>query len=196
MPRVFCKWIRSACRESSLIAREQGYVRSLDIREELKRVGEPVAGWKDVVREAGRRLTLKNGRYYYVSPLRARLRQSHRNRKDVKRAAGELIRAYKASSVVNERRNHRRIPLILPARVYSPGGKEHHMLTQDLSLNGVRLVGTQALRGQKARVLLPSNDKGGGQWVFTVQFLWSTTVDNPAETNLLEVVRYRREIAV
>jgi hypothetical protein len=164
-------------------AREQGYVRSLDIREELKRIGEPAAGWKDVIREAGPRLTLKNGRYYYVSPLRARLRETHRSRKDVKRAAGELIRSYKAGSVETERRNQRRIRLVLPVRVFSTNGKELQMLTQDVSLHGVRLLGPHTLRGQKAQVLIPSNNKGGGQWLFTVHFLWSTTVgDNLVES--------------
>lgn len=167
-------------------AREQGYVRSQEIRDELKRNGEAASTWKDVVREAGPRLTLKNGRYYYVSPLRARLRQDHRQRKSVKRAAAELIRTYKASTVVAERRNQRRIHFILPVCVTTSNGKEYHMLTQDISLNGVRIVGAYTLRGQKARVIMPSIDKGGGQWSFTVQFLWSTSVgDNLFENGAI-----------
>jgi len=164
-------------------ARQQGYVRSNDIRDELKRLGEPATGWKDVVREAGPSLALKNGRYYYVSPLRARIRQGHRHLKDVKRAARTLIRTYKAASVHIERRHHHRINFILPVQVVSPNGKTHHVVTQDISLNGVRVIGSHALRGQKVRVLMPSIDHGGGQWLFTVHFLWSSTIgDNLVES--------------
>jgi hypothetical protein len=164
-------------------ARQHGYVRSNDIREELKRVGEPATGWKDVVREAGPSLALKNGRYYYVSPLRARIREGHRHLQGVKRAARTLIRTYKAASVNIERRNHRRIHFILPVQVISPNGKTHQMVTQDISLKGVRVIGTQPLRGQKARVLMPNIDNGDGQWLFTVHFLWSTSIgDNLVES--------------
>jgi hypothetical protein len=157
-------------------ARQQGYVRSNDIRDELKRIGEPATEWKEVVRKAGASLALKNGRYYYVSPLRARIREGHRHLQGVKRAARTLIRTYKAASVHIERRNHRRINFILPVQVISTNGKTHQMVTQDISLNGVRVIGSQSLRGQKARVLMPNIDHGGGQWLFTVHFLWSSTI--------------------
>lgn len=164
-------------------AREEGYVRPQDVRDELKRLGHPANRWKEAIQEAGSSLTLRNGRYYYVSPLRARLRSEHQHRQGVKRAARELIRRYKAANVHVERRNHRRIHFILPVRVITSGGKEYRMVSQDISLNGVRVVGAHSLRGQKVRLMMPSIDNGGGQWDFTVHFLWSSPVgDNLVES--------------
>jgi hypothetical protein len=163
-------------------ARRAGYVVSRDIREELAQVGEPATRWKEVVREAGSRLTLKNGRYYYVSPVRNRVREGHQNLESVKRATRGLIRQYKASNVQHERRTQRRIHFILPVMVVTDDGNKHQVVTQDISLNGVRIIASVELRGQKALIFMPSFDRGDGQWAYTVQFLWSSKIGD----NLIE----------
>jgi hypothetical protein len=157
-------------------AKSQGYVVSREIREELQQAGQSTGRWRDVVREAGGSLSLRHGRYYYVSRIRARMREDHRHLKRVKGATRDLIRHYKADAIDRERRSFRRIHFVIPVKVETADGRELTLLSQDISLTGVRLLGTVDLRGQKIRVHMPSVDKGEGQWCFSVHILWSSKV--------------------
>jgi hypothetical protein len=157
-------------------AKAQGYVVAREIREELEHAGQPATRWKDVVREAGESLSLSHGRYHYVSRIRVRMREDHRQLKRVKGAARDLIRKYKRGSAERERRSFRRIHFIIPVKAQLPNGKEITLVSQDISLTGVRLLGTADLLGQKIRLFMPSIDHGGGQWCFLVHVLWSSQV--------------------
>lgn len=163
-------------------ARDQGYVVPREIREELEQAGMSTALWKEVVSLVDKRLNHRSGRYYYVSPMKARLHREVSHHRDVRRAAQQLIRKYKAAAVERERRAHRRIHVLHPVTVLTEDGRELHLVSEDISLSGLRLIGIHDLRGQKVRVIVPSTDRGGGQWCFVVQMLWSSTVGD----NLIE----------
>jgi len=163
-------------------ARQKGYVVSRDVRQELTQAGHPATRWKEVIRAAGKHLEMRNGRYYYVSRVRVHMREEQRSLNGVKRATQNLIRQYKAAAVATERRSHRRIHFILPVTVILADGKKVHVVTQDISLNGVRVIASVDLRGQKAQVVMPSIDHGTGQWVYSVHFLWSSKIGD----NLIE----------
>lgn len=164
-------------------ARDHGFVVPRQVREELDQAGMDVARWKEVVELAGPRLSYRNGRYYYVSSIKARMRREHSHGREVRRAARTLIRRYKAANISQERRSHRRIHFVHPVTVFTEDGRELHMLSEDLSLTGLRLIGAHDLRGLKVRVMVPSIDRGAGQYCFIVQMLWSTRVgDNLVET--------------
>ena len=68
----------------------------------------------------------------------------------------------------------------LPARLRA--AVEHNrspligtLLTRDLSTNGIRLVGTRRLLGQKVHVLIPRRDKAT-PWKFRVRILWTCAI--------------------
>ena len=50
------------------------------------------------------------------------------------------------------------------------------LLRESKDFTGLRVIGIHDLRGQKVRVLVPSSDRDGCQWTFTVQMLWSSVV--------------------
>src|ERR1700740_2673550 len=72
-------------------AQRQGYVIPREVREELTQAGESDALWKDVVALARKSLTLRRGRYYYSTPVSARVRQEQTQQVGVRRAVAELL---------------------------------------------------------------------------------------------------------
>lgn len=157
-------------------ARDKGFVVPRQVREELDQAGMDVARWKEVIELARPSLKYRNGRYYYVSSIKARMRREYTHNREVRRAARHLIGKYKAANVSLERRSQRRTHFIQPVTVFTEDGRELHMLSEDLSLTGMRLIGAHDLRGQKVRIVVPSVDHGRGQYTFVVQMLWSTRV--------------------
>lgn len=157
-------------------AKRQGYVLPREIREHLEEAGGDGKRWKELVALAGPRLALRKGRYYFVSSIVARMRQDHRLKLEVTRAVRQLIRTYRTSIVDQERRAHRRIHFIKPVQVVASDGQTFNLISQDISLSGIRLVGTCDLRGQKVRIRIPSVHKAEIQWCFSVQILWSVAV--------------------
>jgi hypothetical protein len=161
-------------------AQEQGFVVPREIRAELLRAGIPDAHWKEVVALARPALSYRSGRYYYLAPavarLRARTRQEQRQQRTVIKALRQLILRYKAVAVQTERREHGRIHLIQPIKVFAADNSELNFLSRDVSYTGLRMIGNRNLLGQKVRVLIPPVDSGGGQWCFLVHVLWANLV--------------------
>lgn len=157
--------IERAQRQKSILPRE--------VREELAKAGLEESHWKDVLQLAQASLAFRKGRYYYVSPLTARMHHDRQNKAQINRAVRKLIRQYKAITSGMERREHRRIHFIHPIRVFTSDHRELSLMSQDISLTGLRIIGTCELKGQKVRVLLSSPDKGLGPWSFQLQILWS-----------------------
>ena len=70
------------------------------------------------------------------------------------------------------------------------GGRQFTLLSRDLSLTGIRLVGTRRLLGQKVRVSLPQGD-GTEACTFVVRILWTCAIGDDLFENggtFLEVI--------
>ncbi len=158
-------------------AQRQGFVVPRDIREELKQAGESPSLWKDVLAQARQALSYRRGRYYYVPPVSARVRQEQDQQAVIHRAVRQLIRKYRTAASRVERREEDRIDFIQPVKVRTDDGRELTLLSRDLSTSGMRLVGTRSLLGQKVCVLIPRTE-GIGPWCFVVRILWTCAISD------------------
>ncbi len=163
-------------------ARRQGYVVPREVREELARVGVADDLWKDVVALARPSLSLRNGRYYYDSPMSPRVRRERTQQQDVRRAVRELVRQHRVDVSSVERRGQDRLEFVQPVKVRAEDGREFTLLTRDLSPTGIRLVGTRRLLGQKISVLIPRSDSPE-PWNFIVRILWTCSLGDDLVEN-------------
>jgi hypothetical protein len=163
-------------------ARRQGYVVPREVREELTRVGVADDLWKDVVAIARPSLSLRNGRYYYDSPMSPRVRRERTQQQDVRRAVRELVRQHRVYVSSIERRGQDRLEFVQPVKVRTEDGREFTLLTRDLSPTGIRLVGTRRLLGQKISVLIPRSDSPE-PWNFIVRVLWTCSLGDDLVEN-------------
>lgn len=154
-------------------ARQQGYILPDEVREELTSAGQDEGQWKDVLTLARAFLRYDDGRYWYQPPLSeaATQRQSQR---DAIRDAVRLIISHQRTSGI-ERRGEERIELIHPVVLIDENDQEHHVLSRDLSVTGIRLLGSRRLLGQKFRLCWPQPDSATS-WMFHVQILWTCAV--------------------
>src|SRR5579883_1480614 len=72
-------------------AQRQGYVIPREVREELTHAGLSEDLWKEVVAVARPALRYRQGRFYYHTPVSARLREEQSQQRDVHRAVRELL---------------------------------------------------------------------------------------------------------
>ena len=86
--------------------------------------------------------------------LEADLRQKHAVHTSVK----EIIRQYRHSHGREERRRLGRVEFIQSVSIGLENGRKLTVLTRDLSCDGIRLVGTSSLLGQRVQVELPQID--------------------------------------
>jgi hypothetical protein len=163
-------------------ARRQGFVVPREVREELTRVEAPQALWKDVVALARPSLTFRRGRYYYSTPVSARVQAEQSQQRAIQRAVLDLIRQHRAAAERVERREQDRIDFVQPVKILTEDGREFTLLSRDLSATGIRLVGTRRLLGQKVRVLIPGPD-GAAPWDFLVRVLWTCPVGDELVEN-------------
>jgi hypothetical protein len=163
-------------------ARRQGYVVPREVREELARVGVADELWKDVVALARPSLSLRNGRYYYDSPMSPRVRRERTQQQDVRRAVRELVRQHRVDVSSVERRGQDRLEFVQPVKVRTEDGREFTLLTRDLSPTGIRLVGTRRLLGQKISILIPRSDSPE-PWNFIVRVLWTCSLGDDLVEN-------------
>src|SRR5262249_41654961 len=126
-------------------ARERGYTLPREVRAELSAAGLAEELWKDVLALARSSLRFRSGKYWYEAPLSERAAQE-KGRLDV---VGEAIRAIMAEQrpPATERRGQERVEFVQPVVLLTEVG-EHHVLTRDLSVSGVRLIGSRRLLGQ------------------------------------------------
>jgi hypothetical protein len=154
-------------------ARRLGYVVGRDIREELTHAGLPPAAWRDVVPLTP--LMLRRGRYYFLSAASPGRDQELRRQQTIVRAVRRIVRRYRQSCDHHERREEGRFDFVRPATVRTEEGREHKLLSRDLSPAGIRLVGTRRLLGQKVHVLI-AGEEGDPPVSFLVRILWTCAV--------------------
>jgi hypothetical protein len=163
-------------------ARNQGFVVSREIREELTGAGISEKYWKDVLALAQPSLHFRQGRYYYLSAANSPARGELTQQRDIQRAVREMLQQYKVKTTEVERRQHGRSHFVQPIKVITSDHRELQVLSRDLSPSGIRLIGTRSLQGQKIRLLIPRLDETGEPWCFLVQILWSSQIGD----NLIE----------
>jgi hypothetical protein len=161
-------------------AHSQGSIGAREIREELELAGLSPVLWKDVLAQARPSLRYRQGRYHFVPPsathLRKRARQEQSQSRAIRKAARQLIRLYRSVPVASERRVHARIQMVLPLQVQTERRRLLRMLSRDISVTGIRLLGNCPLLGQKVRVCIPFPTAGGESYCFLVHVLWSVPV--------------------
>jgi hypothetical protein len=156
-------------------ARQQGFVVPREVREELTRGGLSDTLWKDVLALARPSLSYRHSRYYYVPAVSDRVRQEQQQQEGLRQAVRQVIRQYRNSPALVERREQDRIDFMQPVQVQTEDGRAFTLLSRDLSPTGIRLVGPRQLLGQKLRVRLPRNS-GHGPWCFVVRVLWACAI--------------------
>jgi hypothetical protein len=157
-------------------AQRQGYVVPKDVRAELAAAGLPEDLWKDVLALIRDSLHYRQGRYYYLEPVSARLQHEQTQQQMVAAAIRQVLRQYEASREQDERRQQDRVDYVQQVKVVTEDGREMNLLSRDLSTTGIRLIAARSLLGQKIRVYLPN---GGGKATgpgFVVRVLWTCAV--------------------
>lgn len=184
-------------------AQEHGFVVRRDIRADLSEAGLADSRWKEVLALVRTRLRYRNGRYYYVTPIAVHMRdragREHRHQLEMHQAVRDLIRRHRPETVPNRRR-HRRITLGCPVDAVSADRREIPLLCTDISLGGLRLIGSSNLLDQLLCVRFSSDEDCRGE-AFHVRILWSLPVgddifqnggvfvDLATEADLLKIVR-------
>jgi hypothetical protein len=147
-----------------------------EVREEAAQAGLPDEQWKDVLGLARPCLSLRSGRYYFVPSVSKRRRHEETLQKAIRRTIRKLVRQYRIAAAERlERRGHDRHDFIQPVVVVTEDGKQHHLLSRDLSPSGIRLIGTRRLLGQRVHVLIPDGDEEAPV-SFVARILWTCAV--------------------
>jgi hypothetical protein len=171
-------------------AQRQGFVVPREVRQELAGAELPEDLWKEVIALAQPVLNQRQGRYYYVSPVSARVEQEKHQQRVIQRAVRQLIRQHQADASRVERRQHDRIDFIQPVKVYTEDHRELTLISRDISTTGLRLIGTRSLLGQKVRVLIPRGE-GAEPRCFLLRIVWTCAIGDEMFENggtFLEVV--------
>ena len=156
-------------------AQRQGFVVPREIRGELKQAGLDDEQWKDVVGLARKHLNCRQGRYYHIQALSPRMQEEQEHQRLIQQAIRRLIRRHEAASKPKERRLEDRTDYIQPVTVQLDDGRQFTLLSRDLSLAGIRLVGTRRLLGQRVKVTLPQ-ENGDQPFTFLVRILWTCAI--------------------
>jgi hypothetical protein len=171
-------------------AQQQGFILPSEIREELSRTRISEEFWKEVVALAGPVLRFRNGRYYFKAHFPERLKEEQRQHRAIQHSVRQLVRQYKKSHALMERRQQGRTDFVQPVKVRTEDDRELTLLTRDISETGIRLIGTGSLLGHKVQVEIPDSE-GKEAATFVVRILWTCSIgDEMFENggNFLEVL--------
>ncbi len=156
-------------------ALRQGFIVARDVRAELRLAGLPESEWKAVIALARPALLVRQGRYYHKDAYSPRLEQERAQQQAIRKAIQALLKEHRARHRDDERRGQMRIDYIQPVKIQTEDGKEQSLLSRDISVTGIRLLGTQRLLGQKVIVLLPQNS-GQPPCRLQTRILWTCAV--------------------
>jgi hypothetical protein len=172
------------------LAKRQGYVLARDVRSELRVAGASEGQWKEILEQLRPVLVYRQGRYYHKDSFSPRLQKEHAQKQAIQKAIRQLIKQHRSRHKQDERRGQTRVDFIHPIKVHTEDGKEHTLLSRDVSPTGIRLLGTKRLLGQKVQVDLPTgNDHASCRLLLRV--LWTCAIgDDLFENggNFLEMV--------
>jgi hypothetical protein len=152
-------------------AQRQGSVQPEDVLDELTRAGVPEELWEEALAQCRRSLRKRRGRRSTATVARSESARERRQR-DMRRAIRSLIRKHRAAQQI-ERRGHDRVDFLQPVRVLTEDQRELHLLSRDLSTNGIRLIATRSLLGQKLRVNIGEGEEACS---LLVRVLWTCSV--------------------
>lgn len=150
------------------LAQRQGYVVEREVREELVRANLSESLWKEVLAQVHPSLSYRRGRYYHPSTPAEPTAHSK-----VESAVTQLVTRHQSAPERVERREQGRIDFVQPVLVVTEDNRTFTLLTRDLSVTGIRLIGTRRLLGQKLRVQITLDDAA---YEFTVRILWTCPV--------------------
>ncbi|HLJ96584.1 MAG TPA: PilZ domain-containing protein [Gemmataceae bacterium] len=176
-------------------AERQGFVLPSEIRAELAHLSMPQKQWKEVVALSRPVLRFRQGRYYYQAVVSPRMREEKRHQRAIHLTVRQLIREYKKTHALGDRRQQGRADFIQPVKVRIENQRELAVLSRDLSETGIRLIGTQSLLGQKVEVVIPRSNAGEPYCIRT-RILWTCSVGDGLYENggtFLEMVENRVE---
>lgn len=109
--------------------------------------------------------------------MRARARHDHRQLQAIQQAVRSLIRKQRQKDRSHhERRAHKRIDFARPVLMQTEDGRLLHGMSREVSLSGIRLVGTVRLLGQKLRLWIPYPEAENQTFGFLVRILWSAEI--------------------
>lgn len=170
--------IRSLSDVASAVMRrsqQNGFVTPNEIRGELIQLGLSPIRWKEIVDLVKPALTLRHGKYYYLPAQSPTMQVEQKRQQDIHQSIKRLVRHYKKAARLVERRGSDRHDFIETVTVQAEDGKEHRLLSRDLSPSGIRLIGTKRLLGQKVLLTIPDpTSKRLTQ--FVVRILWTCAV--------------------
>jgi hypothetical protein len=156
-------------------AQRQGFIVSRDVRAELRLAELPEAQWKDVLEMVRSTLVPRQGRYYHKDAYSPRLEQERAQQQAIQKAIRAIIKEHRARHRQDERRGQARVDFIQPVKVQTEDGKEYNLLSRDISLTGVRLLGSQRLLGQRVFLLLAQGE-GQPPCRILMRILWTCAV--------------------
>jgi hypothetical protein len=156
-------------------ARLQGSVAAGDIREELTRAGGSPNLWRDVLALARPSLRYRGRRYHYAPPAGEKLPAEPSHQQRIRDAVHQLIRQHREGNLRVDRRAEERVPFFQSVRVRTEDDREYMLLSRDISLRGIRLVGKHSLLGKRVRVLIP-RPGDGASCGFLVRILWTCAI--------------------
>lgn len=163
-------------------AQRQGFILPREIRCVLSEAGLSETLWKDVLAVARPSLSYRKGRYYYTAPVSDRVRQEQSQQASARRTVREIIRRHRDGVAGVERREEERIDFVQPVKVRTEDQREYTLLSRDLSISGIRLIGTRRFLGQKLHVSIPASD-GSTSWELIVRILWTCAVGDDLVEN-------------
>lgn len=157
-------------------AKDQGFVVQQEIWEALESAGLPAECWQDVLELVHPSLEYDQGKFYVRSVPRSRLELEQDEHRRIRDTMRELLTRYRAEDECQERRGEERIAFVQPLKVQTEDDQEFNVLSQNLSLSGIRLVSNRSLLGRKLRLYCPTNDETGDHVVLVTRILWSSAI--------------------
>ncbi len=158
-------------------AQNQEYVLKREIRKELEEAGLPPELWKEVVKLIHSSLQYRHGRFYFKSPPPSRLQQEHEKLQKIRETLQEFLALHREKEEHQERRGEERVSFIRPIKVQTEDQHELNVLSQDISVSGIRLISNRSLLGRKIRLFFPSGEEAGSPpVVFVTRILWSSAI--------------------
>ena len=141
----------------------------------MRIAGLPEERWKEAIALVQDSLVQRQGRYYHKDAFNPRAQKERAQQLAIQKIIRKLIKQHRNRAKEEDRRNQARIDFIQPVKIRTEDGKEHTLVSRDLSATGVRLLGTKRLLGHKVQIELPSGNAEPACRL-SVRILWTCAV--------------------